>query len=244
MGDGAFFSFQWSKPYTTGLGGMAVTSDPHVAERLRRVHERTLLPPLGARLRINAQYQVYRRLFSPRMAWRAQELLHAVSRVGLFIGSSSEAELEGGMPTDHAWRMGPSQEARGERLLGTVSARNAHADAISARYDGRLRAAGWPITRRPPGASLLRYPVAVGDKDRLLIIARGEQIELGSWFDTPLHPVPLGQHARFGYVVGQCPNAEHAARNVVNLPVHPRVSAVEADRIAGFLLGNATRPPG
>jgi dTDP-4-amino-4,6-dideoxygalactose transaminase len=241
-GDGAFFSFQWSKPVTTGLGGMAITRDPAVAERLRLVRREAVVPPAAARLRLRAQENAYRRLFSPRLAWPAQAALHTVSRLGLFVGSSSDAELEGAPPTDHGWAMGPYQEARGERLLDTLSARNAHADALAARYDAALAPAGWPPPPRPPGASLLRYPLAVADKDGLLRAARRARVELGSWFETPLHPVPIEKHARFGYLPGQCPNAERAAAHLVNLPLHPRVSTAEADRTARFVLDHAEPP--
>jgi perosamine synthetase len=242
VGDAAFFSFQWSKPLTIGLGGMAVTSNGMVADRLRRIHRETVVPPVTAQLRLLAQHHAHARLFSPRQAWRARDVLRVVSGLGLFIGSSSEAELEGLMPTDHHWRMAPFQEALGERLLGSVPARNAHADALAARYDARLQRAGWTPPPRPPGTTLLRYPIRVANKARLLQAARRARVELGSWFDTPLHPVALDKHNRFDYVVGQCPNAEHTARQIVNLPLHPRVSAAEADRTARFFLAVAERP--
>jgi perosamine synthetase len=89
---------------------------------------------------------------------------------------------------------------------------------------------------------LLRYPVQVANKERLLADARRAHVELGSWFESPLHPVPMDRHERFGYREGECPRAEVTARRVVNLPLHPRVSASEANRIATFFLGHAHAP--
>lgn len=242
FGDAAFFSFQWSKPYTTGLGGMAVTSDAAVGARLGRVHEDARLPPLSARLLVGAQYLSYRCLYTPRLAWPAQDLLRAASARGILVGSSSTAELEGDMPVDHEWRMGRSQERRGERLLKTVPARNAHASSLAGRYDERLAAGGWQPARRPGDAVLLRYPLEIANKAGLLDAARRAHVELGSWFESPLHPVPLATHGRFGYTLGECPRAEIAARQLVNLPLHPRVSLREADRIAAFFLAHAAKP--
>jgi perosamine synthetase len=76
----------------------------------------------------------------------------------------------------------------------------------------------------------------VANKESLLAAAKAQQVELGSWFETPLHPVPLEVHHRFGYRLGQCPNAESAARETVNLPLHSRVSVAETARIVAFLL--------
>jgi perosamine synthetase len=88
---------------------------------------------------------------------------------------------------------------------------------------------------------LFRYPVRVADKVELLEKAKLARVELGSWFESPLHPLPLSEHHRLGYRVGQCPNAERAARETVNLPLHGQVSEKEAERVLRFLLENAQR---
>jgi dTDP-4-amino-4,6-dideoxygalactose transaminase len=242
FGDASFFSFQWSKPYTTGLGGMAVARSGPVGDRLAAVQGEAILPPRAARIRLWAQFQAYRRLFTPRLAWPAQDVLRAASARGLLVGSSSGAELEGEMPTDHGWRMGPAQERAGERRLPGIAERNSHARLLARLYDERLAAAGWPPVPRPEGTELLRYPMQVANKERLLSGAREAHVEMGSWFESPLHPVELDKHARFGYAEGQCPRAELASRQLVNLPLHPRVSESEAMRVAGFFLQHAEAP--
>lgn len=243
LGDAAFFSSQWSKPYTTGLGGMALTRDPELAARLREVRRGFEPPPRGARIRLAAQYQSYRRLFTPRLAWRAQEVLRIAARAGLFVGSSVPEELEGDAPPDLNWLMAGAQHRHGERLVATLPARAAHARMLAGRYDDRLRVGGWRPPNAGAGEPLLRYPVLVGDKDGLLAAAHRARVELGSWFETPLHPVAMEIHRRFGYIPGACPRAEAAARAIVNLPLHPRVSAPEADRIARFVLRRAVPAP-
>jgi dTDP-4-amino-4,6-dideoxygalactose transaminase len=239
LGDAAFFSSQWSKPYTTGLGGLAVTCDPALARALGRVQAGCPQPSRRARVRLFWQYQAYVRLFTPRLAWPAQGLLRTLSRTGLLVGSSGGGELRGDLPPDHRWRMGPAQQAQGARLVGSIGDRARHAARLAERYDGTLRADGWPVARRPPGTSLLRYPLPVAAKERLLDLARRRRVELGSWFESPLHPIPLHEHGRFGYRAGECPEAERMARSVVNLPLHPRVTAAEADRIAAFVVEHA-----
>lgn len=62
---------------------------------------------------------------------------------------------------------------------------------------------------------LLRYPVRVANKLELLDKAKQARVELGSWFESPLHPLELFEHHRLGYRVGQCPNAERAGRAIV-----------------------------
>jgi perosamine synthetase len=242
VGDAGFFSFQWSKPYTSGLGGMAVTRDPDLAGRIRDVHQSFSQPSLSARMRLRVQWAAYDMFFKPRLYWSAQALLRRVSRTGIFVGSSSSAELEGHAPTDSEWRMSGFQEAIGESALVDVQSTIRHRRDLAAAYDERLRRAGWPIQERSADTTLLRYPIRVANKWDLLERARHERIELGTWFESPLHPIPLESHARFGYEPGRCPNAERAARELVNLPLHPRVTPRELDRIAAFFLRHAVRP--
>jgi len=68
----------------------------------------------------------------------------------------------------------------------------------------------------------------------LLAKAQVERIELGSWFESVLHPISESLD-RFGYSVGSCPRAERVANEVVNLPLHEGVSTEEAARIVDFL---------
>lgn len=242
IGDAAFYSSQWSKPYTTGLGGMAVTQDEELVERLRAVQDSFIEPPLAARLRLDVQYQLYARLFTSRRYWLAQDVLHAVASLGLFVGSSSEDELTGHEPIDHTWRMARMQQEQGQRLVGTVGPRARYADALAGRYQDRLAGEGWVTPVRPTGAALLRYPMLVANKAELLAASRHERVELGSWFESPLHPLALDVHHHYGYVPGQCPNAERSARLIVNLPLHLGISFDEAERVAQFFVQHA-RPP-
>jgi len=80
----------------------------------------------------------------------------------------------------------------------------------------------------------LRYPVRVGNKEALLKKAQKQGIELGSYFDTPLHgnEAPLSV---FAYETGSCPNAERACEQVVNLPTHIGVDMAYAEKVLNFL---------
>ena len=188
-----------------------------------------------------AQFHAYSRFFTPRLAWRAQDLLRALSRTGLLVGSSSAAELEGERPSDHRWRMVGFQQRHGERLIETLPSRDDHACALARRYDDHMSRASLETPQGGHEARLLRYPLLVGNEAELLDAARAEPVELGSSFDTPLHPVALAHHGSFGYHLGQCPNAERLADPIVN-PLHPRVAPAEADRIARCVVQRAARP--
>jgi dTDP-4-amino-4,6-dideoxygalactose transaminase len=92
---------------------------------------------------------------------------------------------------------------------------------------------------------LVRYPVRVADKARAVAEAPSRGVEIGTWFECPLHPIetPLEQ---YDYRLGQCPVAEQACREVVNLPTHPRANEATARRSVEFVarIGSAPQGPG
>jgi dTDP-4-amino-4,6-dideoxygalactose transaminase len=106
-------------------------------------------------------------------------------------------------------------------------------------YDELLAAKGFKPSRDSRDSAepvLVRYPVRITEKDKALAQAAKAGIELGSWFECPLHPIetPL---ALYDYELGICPEAEKAAREVVNLPLHPRASERTVERSVDFITG-------
>ena len=242
LGHAGFFSSQWSKPFTTGLGGLAVTRHPEIAQRLAEVQDSFMLPKPEAIRRLRTQLLIYRRVYSPRLYWMAMRILRTFGALGLFVPSSSRRDLAGKLPPDHEWLMTTFQERAGIEQLAELNGGIAHRRSLAAFYDQGLAPAGWPALQPPSEAVLLRYPLRVGNKPELLAAARAARVELGSWFESPLHPLPLEKHAAFGCRLADCPNAARAARQVVNLPTHPLVSREEAARILDFVLERARRP--
>jgi len=117
-----------------------------------------------------------------------------------------------------------------------VEANLAHRRRMARLYDDLLREAGWPVAGIPPHMDpvLVRYPVRVADKARAIAEAPAYGIELGTWFECPLHPIETPME-RYDYRIGLCPEAEKACREVVNLPTHPRAGPATAQRCVEFI---------
>lgn len=239
FGDAAFFSSQWSKPYSTGLGGMAITRRPDLSKALADLQGKFATSDKAAVRRLRLQYSLFKYFFSPRIYWSAMRLLEVLSLVGLFVGSSSSAELDGHRPDDYEWRMSGFQAEVGMGHLRTVQSNMEHRRQLADYYAGRLRQAGRPLPETPADSDtvFLRYPVRVKNKAGVLSEARKAKIEVGSWFETVIHPVQPSFEA-FAYRSGSCPEGERAAREIVNLPLHPRVKMSDAKKIADLVLNN------
>jgi dTDP-4-amino-4,6-dideoxygalactose transaminase len=105
-------------------------------------------------------------------------------------------------------------------------------------YRQGLKEAGWPALDYDDETILLRYPVRVKNKWELLDKAQEARVEVGSWFESPLHPIKLEDHAIFDYTLGQCPISEQAAEETINLPLHQWMTPEEAQRTLNFVLKN------
>jgi perosamine synthetase len=238
----AFFSFQWSKPYTTGLGGMAVTRDPELAHNLEQIQGEFQPAAPSKKLQLQFQYSLFRRFFKPKFYWRSQEILNRLSRLGLFVGSSNARELTGEIPADFTWKMSSFQYRLGLQEIPRIQENSAHRENLTRYYLASLRRHNWPTDERlgSNGVRLLRLPLAVKRKSSLLDEARRARIEIGSWFESPLHPLRLAEHKAIYYVPGSCPVAESTARHVINLPLHRRVNHDEAEKVIGFVLSHTS----
>ncbi len=230
FGLAAYFSSQWNKPYTTGLGGVAVVNDVELADKIAALYEREVCKPGGIEVNmLRVQWFMYRTLVYPRTTALAQNLFRFLTRVGLVVGSSSPAELAPEMPPNFFKGASGFQARVGLRQLDRLPENMEHRRKMTALYDKLLRNRGWPMPVIPETLDpvMVRYPVRVADKKEALATASQHFLELGSWFECPLHPIETPLEA-YGYHTGMCPNADQACAEVVNLPLHTRVSVATA----------------
>jgi dTDP-4-amino-4,6-dideoxygalactose transaminase len=237
LGEAGFFSSQWSKPFTTGLGGWAVTNNPELTERIQKFHSAECVAPGTQEVaRLAVQLLAHDALVWPSLYWVALGSYRLLARTGLFVGSSTEGELAGVMPVDYAKRMSGLQEWVGRRKIANLGRVLDHRRKLKRLYDDALAAASLPILRIPAYADpvLVRYPIRVADKGRVLAEARRLCLELGDWFNHPLHPKGANVGV-LGWRDGMCPEGEQAAREVVNLPMHSRIGERDVERAVRFL---------
>jgi len=240
FGLAGYFSSQWNKPYTTGIGGMAITSDRELAERIETLTANELCPPPGREVfMLRMQLMLYRLFIYPRTTALAQSLFRYLTKKGAVVGSSSMREFEPVQTDDFFKGISKMQARSGIRQLGKIEKNIAHRRKMAQLYDELLAAKGFKPGKDPRDWAkpvLVRYPVRIKEKQKALAQAAKAGIELGSWFECPLHPIetPL---ASYDYKLGMCPEAEKAAREVVNLPLHLRASKKTIERSVDFITG-------
>jgi len=86
FGKAAYFSSQWNKPYTTGLGGMVITSDSELAGKIQSLCESQMCrPSSGEAFMLWAQLLIYRLLIYPRTTAFAQNLFRYLTKKGAVV---------------------------------------------------------------------------------------------------------------------------------------------------------------
>jgi perosamine synthetase len=240
FGRAAYFSFQWNKPYTTGLGGMVITNDSALAGEIKSLRETQMCRPSSVEVfMLWAQLVIYRLFIYPKTTALAQNLFRYLTKKGAVVGSSSSSEFQPVMADDFFKAASRVQACSGLRQLDKISDNIEHRKNMARLYDHLLEEKGWSARQYDSSISepvMVRYPVRIDCKAEALEKAVKAGIELGSWFESPLHPIetPLNM---YDYELGMCPQAEKAAREVVNLPVHPRVDEKTARRTVEFITG-------
>lgn len=235
--DAAFYSSQWNKPFSTGLGGIAVTKNEKIAEKLKQIESEAIKPTLKELSSLTLQLLAVDYLLNNHTYWPALKLYRWLSNRSLITGSSQGFELEKPvMPEDFLKGFSRIQLKRLNKELGRIEKNFSHRNNIAARYKEMLRDIGIGVPLEPGYAvhTYVKFPLLVENRDGFFRAAEKARIELGDWFVSPLHPVTKNLEL-WDYHWGENPVAEWLSRHMVNLPTHMRIGDSMLVRIEHFL---------
>jgi perosamine synthetase len=237
LADAAFFSSQWTKAISTGLGGWVNTQDLNLRAGIQHFHSKhCVYPSKGEVAMLAAQVRIRTLLSHPRIDSILRSVYQKMYSRGLVVGTSSREEFRAQMPSGYAKRMSSFQERLLRRSSSDESA-VAHRRRRQSAYDEALELAGLPALRVPEKCDpvLLRYPVRIKQKAQALAEAKRSGLEIGDWYTHPIDGPESLDAGRLGYLPGTCPEGELAGREVVNLPMGRRVTDKSARKMVEFL---------
>jgi len=238
VADAAFFSTQWSKPFSTGLGGFAVSSNSQIKAKIENECKSYSLPNITESIMLWGLLRSYDLLMRPAIYWPAIKAYRALSRLGIVTGSSSDDELLSPQkPAGFEKRMPLFLQKRVRKEIERFSDNLKHRLWVVARYDEIFDNMGLGKPYKPDYAlhTFLRYSFLVKDKKTFLRRAEESRIEAGDWFVSPLHPIE-GDLSSWSYVKGSCPVAENVCGRIVNLPTHKRINAEQIHKVEKVLI--------
>lgn len=212
-GDLAFYSTEQSKVLNTIQGGVAVTNDRVLAERLQQYYELAHYPDESW---IEKQlYNVFLGYFQHKhpQRWLLGDIANLLYGHKFLVSTTPEEE-KGIRPPYYGRRMANPIAALGLNQLKKVDHYNELRRQTAKVWDKWSEANGYirPLVIPDSTPVFLRYPILVEpEKKQNTAWAYQElRVSLGVWFKSNIHPVQ--------WSVEGCPNANIAVNQCVNLP--------------------------
>lgn len=228
-GAAAIFSFGSDKVISGVRGGMAISADPQVADRLRAFQAKLPALPRWV-IKMHLQNPLMFSLGKATYHWGFGKILLALSKKTRAINRIIEpAEKKGrGVRWFPAQLPGALAELALEQITH-LDTWNKIRQQTAKMYATRL-AHNPAILSCGTDQTWLRFPVQVRDLPAILARARQANIMLGDWYRTPIAPQDSDYSAAH-YVPGSCAVAEKTGETIINLPTSPNLTAADHVRL-------------
>ncbi len=235
--DAAFYSTQWNKPFSTGIGGFAIVNNDDLKAKLEVLEKEKIQPSFKDKLMLRILYLVRNKFINDKTYWPFIRTYRFLSKHNIVLGSSKGGEIEGiEMPEDYFKDFCEIQEKEGLKNVRTLK------DLLELRkknaniYTDFLISKGKNHVSKElfNNHSFLKYPLLVKDRKKFLSLAEKNKISLGDWFLSPLHPAREEILYKWGFDKSKYPVATELSSKVVNIPTDTK----DVSKVIGFLAMN------
>ncbi|MCQ2283436.1 MAG: aminotransferase class I/II-fold pyridoxal phosphate-dependent enzyme [Bacteroidales bacterium] len=231
--DAAFYSTQWNKPFSTGLGGFALVANRDLHKKIEQVNVSLEKTTLKDSISLSLLYFVREKILTDRRYWRMVKMYRWLSKYKFVQGSSSGVEIESTeMPSHYFKALSQTQMKKGlsnvEKIDTLLDLRKRNARI----YNEYLESKGKTIVSPELFAdhSFLKYPLLVRNREDVLRMAEENCVPLGEWFCSPIHPV-MEHWDLWDFNGEDYPQAVKYAALLVNLPT----DVAQTDSVLRFL---------
>jgi dTDP-4-amino-4,6-dideoxygalactose transaminase len=243
FGDAAFFSFGRDKIISSVFGGMAVTNNDEIGERLKNFQEKLDFP-----LNFWIFQQILHPILTNYIVLPAYGINSALGRIilGLFHVFSVlskgvyKKEKKGEIPKYFPKKFPNTLAILALNQFKKLERFNEHRREMAKFYQENLKNSKFilPLAKSKENIipTFMRYPILTDfDTDEILKKARKEKIYLDDgWRKSPIIP-PDTKIDKMEYRFGSCPKAEEIAKKILNLPTHINIFLKDAQKIIEFL---------
>jgi len=218
--DAAFYSTQWNKPFSTGIGGFLVVNNQELINKVEQLEGKKIKPSLMDKT-ILAFLLFFNRYFVNRYTyWTMIKFYRFLSKNNLIIGSNQGGELSGvKIPKDYFKDISSVQVNAGIRQLKQLDKVSKLRKNNALEYTQFLKDQNKTFVNENlfDNHLFLKYPLLVKDRELFFRLAEKEKISLGDWFLSPLHPVE-GSLKLWNLNSEFFPQGTSISKKIVNLP--------------------------
>lgn len=218
--DASFFSMQWNKPFSSGVGGFALINNPSLLEPMRQLEAEKIPVSLREKINLKILYFVRRYLLTNFTYFTLVKLYRWLSKHNMVVGSSSGEEISSVKKPKRFFKNYSNVQAKealrnlkgfDDVLLRRKKNARVYTDFLSETGKNHVSIDLFD------DHAFLKYPLRVIDRDRFFHLAEKANIPLGDWFVSPIHPVQQDLSAWY-FDAENYPVAVEMAKKVVNLP--------------------------
>ena len=240
FGEGAIYSFQWGKPYTTGQGGiLTVNSKDLLDEVNRQIEKLALLASIKSELILECQRRIYWNFSTPKLEGWLKYVYFKLRDIGLIKGSfklDCKFCLYRGYVRLAGEMMAEAGLVQLENWPKLKQLRRQNTEMIE-EYFSKAGLALWP-KHDEADITMLRYPVLTRHKSRIVEQARKHKLDLRGWYMSPVHPLQGNDLAKVDYQSGSCQKAEDMIKQLVHLPTGVTVNKQNLETMVRIISQN------
>jgi perosamine synthetase len=190
--DFSFFSSQWNKPFSTGVGGILLVNNLEFIDKINNINKELIYPGLKNRIMLKLLIMFNKFFITDWTYWILIRLYRFLSKTGLVVGSSSEGELSSPeMPSGFFMGACNVQFYEGVKALKQLKELIELRVQNASKYTDLLKTNGkyYVDPTLEKDHSFLKYPFLVKDRSAFMKKAEKASIRLGEWFESQIHPV-------------------------------------------------------
>lgn len=233
LADASFFSTQWNKPFSTGVGGFALINNESLKIKMDKFSKSLLEATRFDKAWLTVLYQIKKYLVNKNTYWFMLKFYRFLSKHNVVLGSSSGGEINSNiMPKNYLKKVSIVQIKEGIKSLRNLDQililrkKNALIYSDYLRKNSKKHVADIDFANH----SFLKYPILVNDRAQFFKLAEKAKISLGDWFISPLHPIKK-DFCLWDFNKKDYPIATDIASKVVNLPTETK----EIDKVIIFM---------
>ncbi|MEJ6598523.1 MAG: DegT/DnrJ/EryC1/StrS family aminotransferase [Crocinitomicaceae bacterium] len=245
LGDASFFSLEYSKPITAGLGGVLLINNKALLPEFKKQYQGLDTMKGSNVFKLICTLGIYNLMFFKKTNFFHLNGIRVLRKLKL-VYRTSQKEIDGEIPDNYPTKLNPKLSCFLPYQLKNIEKINQTKREIIASYNDCF--SKFKNINSVPGEEnvLLRYPILFKDEVSLDIIeaiqneGRSMGYNFGIWFNDVVHP--KGSF-RYGYNEGDCQVGEDVSNRIINLPVNVNIvlNRSEIENIAALFKKHGVR---
>jgi len=239
FGKAAFFSFSRDKVISSVYGGMVVTNDDNLAQKIRKFQEKIDFP---------SNFWIFQQLLHPILmnylilptySILGKYLLLSFQWLNILSKAVHWKEKRGRKPDYFPKRLPNALASLALSQFKRIDKFNEYRRGIAEFYYENLKNFRFKL---PPKFNdrkqiFLRFTIKHPKARQIIKEAWRKNLLIGDWYDKVIAPHDT-KLEKMKYQSGSCPKAEKLAQTTFNLPTHINISKEDTQKIVNFLKEN------